>query len=170
MIETIDLSTIVPHRGKMLLLSCIKGYNLEERFLEAEFNITENCIYFDSEIGGVPSWVGFECIAQAIAALSGIESREKEKTGEIGIKPQRIGFILSISKMQVFLPVLKSGCTVIIKVKELDRTDMVFNFEGQIFLDDTKALEGTLTVMEAAAMAWMPSARELTPEGTINEN
>ncbi|MCL2441510.1 MAG: 3-hydroxylacyl-ACP dehydratase [Treponema sp.] len=161
MIEIKDLSSIIPHSGKMLLLSCITEYNLEERNLEAEYNITESCIFFDPAAGGVPSWVGFECIAQAIAALSGIENCEKEKTGDAGKKPPRIGFILSISKMQVLIPVLKSGCTVIIKVKELDRTDMVFNFEGQIFLEGTKALEGTLTVMEAS---------ESMPEETINEN
>ena len=163
MIETNDLPSIVPHKGKMLLLSRITGYNLEERSLEAEYHITERCLFFDSAIGGVPSWVGFECIAQAIAAFSGIRSREKGGKSEIGIKPSRIGFILSISKMQVFLPVLKSENTIVIKVKELDCTDLVYNFEGQIFFEGIKALEGSLTVMEASAV-------ELMPEGTLNEN
>ena len=144
MIETKDLPSIVPHRGRMLLLSKVTGYNLEERSLEAEYHITESCIFFDPAIGGIPCWVGFESIAQAIAALSGISAREKNKKDE---NPQ-MGFILSISKMDVFLPVLKSGSTVIIKVKELDCTDLVYNFDGQIFLEGTKALEGTLTIME----------------------
>ena len=149
MIETKDLPSIVPHRGKMLLLSKITGYNLEERILEAEYHITENCLFYDHVTGGVPGWVGFECIAQAIAALSGICSREKGEPAALAssVNP-RIGFILSISKMQVFLPVLKSGSTVVIKVKELECMDLVYNFDGQIFLDDKKALEGTLTVME----------------------
>ena len=144
MIEINDLSSIIPHGGKMLLLSNITRYNLEERNLEAEYHITENCLFFDPQIGGVPTWVGFECIAQAIAALSGISDLEKDEKNE---KP-RIGFIISISKMDVFLPVLKSGSTIVIKIKELDCMDLVYNFEGQIFLEGTKVLEGTLTVME----------------------
>ncbi|MCL2443139.1 MAG: hypothetical protein FWD13_06700 [Treponema sp.] len=159
MIETKDLTSIVPHRNKMLLLSRITGYNLEEQSLEAEFHITESCLFFDPAIGGVPSWVCFECIAQAIAAFSGIRNREKSEQFE---KP-RIGFIISISKMEVFLPVIKSESTVIIKVKELDCTDLVYNFEGQVFLEGIKALEGTLTIMEAAAV-------ESMLEGAINEN
>ncbi|MDR0497659.1 MAG: 3-hydroxylacyl-ACP dehydratase [Treponema sp.] len=148
MMET-DLPSIVPHRGRMLLLSKITGYNLEERSLEAEFHITESCLFYDPAIGGVPSWVGFEFIAQAIAALSGIREREKCVPAALAssVKP-RIGFILSVSKMQVFLPILKSGSTVVIKVKELDCMDMVYNFDGQIFLEGMKALEGTLAVMK----------------------
>jgi len=145
MIEINDLSSIIPHSNRMLLLSRITGYNLEERSLEAEYHITENCLFFDPAIGGVPCWVGFESIAQAIAAFSGIGNCEKN--GKM-----RIGFIISISKMEVFLPVLKSGSTVVIKVKELDCTDSVYNFDGQIFLEGTKALEGTLTIMEAEGM------------------
>ncbi|MCL2800285.1 MAG: 3-hydroxylacyl-ACP dehydratase [Treponema sp.] len=178
MIETKDLPSIVPHRGKMLLLSRITGYNLEECSLEAEYDITENCIFFDPAVDGVPSWVCFECIAQAIAAFSGIRSREKDGKDEKCGKLPRIGFILSISKMQVFLPVLKSDNTIIIKVKELDRTDLVFNFEGQVFLEGTKVLEGTLTVMEtqAAQAAIISTSLSSTTEGsyaaeeTINEN
>ena len=146
MIESKDLSSIVPHSGRMLLLSKITGYNPEERSLEAEYHITENCLFFDPETGGLPSWVGFECIAQAIAALSGITEREKSGPGG---KPRK-GFILSVSKMQVFLPLLSSGSTISIKVKELDRMDLVYNFFGQIFLGGEKVLEGKLTVMEAA--------------------
>ena len=151
MIETKDLPSIMPHRGKMLHLSKITGYNLEERSLEAEYHITENCLFFDPAIGGVPGWVGFECIAQAISAFSGIRGREKRGPAA-GEKP-RIGFILSISKMQIFLPVLKSESTVVIKVKELECMDLVYSFEGQIFLEGTKVLEGTLTVMEVEGNA-----------------
>jgi len=145
MIETNDMSSVIPHRGRMLLLNRITGYDLEERSLEAEYHITESCLFFDQAAGGVPSWVGLECIAQAIAAFSGFSDREKSK------KP-RIGFILSISKMDVFIPVLKSGSTVVIKVKQLDCTDSVYNFDGQIFVEGVMALDGTLTIMEAQGM------------------
>jgi len=182
MTEINDLTSILPHSGRMLLLSKITGYNSEERSLEAEYHITENCLFFDSAIGGVPSWVGLECIAQAIASFSGFSDCEKSK------KP-RIGFILSISKMEVFIPVLKSGSTAVIKVKELDRTDSIYNFDGQIFVEGVMALNGTLTIMEAQAASnqrfdaaiistsfssttegSLASVKELMPEGMKNEN
>jgi predicted hotdog family 3-hydroxylacyl-ACP dehydratase len=147
MLEIKDLPSILPHRGRMLLLSKITGYNLEERSLEAEYYITENCLFFDPTInnggGGIPCWVGFECIAQAIAAISGIRGLEN------GEKP-RIGYILSVSKMQSFIPVLKSGSTVAIKAKQIGCIALIYKCNGQIFLEGEKALEGKLTVMEVS--------------------
>jgi len=139
MIKKEDLQKVIPHSGKMLLLSKIIDYNMEERRLTAEYHITEDCLFFDSVSGGVPAWAAFECIAQAFAALSGISG---SKTGE---KP-KIGFILSVSKMQIFLPIIKPGSTIVINVKELDNMDSVYNFDGNIFLEGSLVLEGKFTV------------------------
>ena len=141
MIERNELHSIIPHRGRMLLLSRIKKYNLEERSIEAEYQITEDCLFFDSSIAGVPAWAGFEFIAQAISAYSGIRDREN------GVPP-KMGFILSVSSMQIELPAFKSGSAVQIKAKEVERMDSVLNFEGEILLEGKKVLNGKLTVME----------------------
>ena len=141
MIEKHELETIIPHRGKMLLLSRVKGYNLEERSLNAEYHVTGDCIFYDANIGGVPSWVAFEFMAQAISSLSGIRDRE------LGIKP-RMGFILSIPFMRMEIPVFHLGSRVEIFVKQIDRTDVIYTFDGTALLEDRKALEGKLMVME----------------------
>jgi predicted hotdog family 3-hydroxylacyl-ACP dehydratase len=133
--------TIVPHKGKMLLLSRIIGYNLEEQTLCAEYDITENCIFYNPAIGGVPAWVGFEFLGQAISALSGLR-------GHMSGDEPKIGYILSVSSMQIDIHFFKAGNTVQINVKESGRMDQVYNFEGTIFLEGKKVLDGKLTVIE----------------------
>ena len=142
MIDMENISSLVPHRGKMLLLSKVNAYNLQEERIEAEYHLTENCLFYDPVISGVPAWVGFEFMAQAISALSGIEDRENGR-------PPRMGFILSVSAMRIGLPFFGIGSTAQIKAKEIDCVDSVSTFEGEIFLDGRKVLEGKLTVMEA---------------------
>ena len=150
MIKKEDIQTLIPHRGKMLLLSNIIDYNPDEPSLTAEYHITEDCLFFNGAVGGVPAWAAFECIAQAFSALSGIRGRQTGESSALasGVKP-KIGFILSVSKMQIFIPVIKPGSTIVIKVKELDNIDLVSDFYGTIFLEDTKVLEGKITVMAA---------------------
>ena len=141
MIEGEELASLLPHRGSMLLLTRVNEYNLERRTLCAESHITEDCLFYDPVIKGVPAWVAFEFLAQSIAALSGLWSREK------GENPQ-IGFILSVSSIQIGLPLFSAGTTVELRLKENDRMDQVFNFKGEVFLEDRKVMEGKLTVME----------------------
>ena len=141
MIEKEELQTIIPHSGKMLLLTRVNEYNLKERTLCAEYHITEDCLFYDPSVGSVPAWAGFEFIAQAISALSGIRDRE------MGIKP-RMGFILSIPSMKIEVPVFKLGSVVELRVKEDDRVDLVYTFNGEAYLEGKKAMEGKLMVME----------------------
>ena len=141
MIEKEELETIIPHRGKMLLLSRVNDYDLERRALRAEYHVTDDCIFYDPSAGGIPSWVAFEFMAQAISALSGIRDRT------MGIKP-RIGFILSIPFMQMEIPVFKLDSTVEVSVEEKDRVDLIYTFGGTAFLEGRKVIEGNLMVME----------------------
>ena len=141
MIEKEELETLIPHRGKMLLLSRVNEYNLKEGTLSAEYHVSESCIFYDPAAGGVPSWAGFEFIAQAISAYSGIRNRE------MGIKP-KMGFILSIPLVQIEIPVYKPGSRIVLNVVEKDRTGLIYTFEGNAYLDGKKAMEGKLMVME----------------------
>jgi len=140
-IEKEELFSVIPHRGRMLLLSRVKRYNTKEKTIEAEYNITGDCLFYDSALGGVPAWVGFECIAQAVAALSGIQDCKN------GAAP-KMGFILSVSAMRIGLPFFGIGSVAEIRAKEIDRVDLVSTFEGEIFLEGRKVLEGKMTVME----------------------
>jgi len=141
MFEKEELLSIVPHRGRMLLLNRVIGYDMKERSIETEYHITEDCIFFDSAAMGVPAWVGFEFMAQSISAFSGIRDKEK---GE----PPKRGFVLAVSKLQIGLPFFETGSIITIRAKEIDNMYPIYVFEGEIFLDGKKVLEGKLTVME----------------------
>ena len=141
MIETGEMHTIIPHRGKMLLLSRIISYDVMDKSMKAEYDITENCLFYDPNIGGVPTWAGFEFIAQAISAFSGIRDRE------LGLKP-KIGFILSIPSMKIHTPVFDNGSTLDIRVKQFDKTDMIYTFDGEIYVNNKKTTEGKIMVLE----------------------
>jgi len=138
LIEREELQTLIPHKGKMLLLDRVIDYDIEHS-LRAEYTITKNCIFYDPAIDGVPAWVGFEFIAQAISAFTGIREREKSA----------MGFILSIPFMKMEIPLFKNGSTVEIRVKENDCMDTIYTFEGEVFLENKKVMEGRLMVMEA---------------------
>jgi len=75
-IEKEELQTLIPHKGKMLLLSRVIEYDIEHS-VRAEYDITRNCLFYDPVLDGVPSWAGFEFIAQAVSVLTGIRKREK---------------------------------------------------------------------------------------------
>ena len=135
-----ELQNLIPHRGRMLLLDRIIEYDIE-RSMRAEYDITGDCLFFDPAAGGVPAWAGFEFIAQTISVLAGIRSREK------GENP-KIGFILSIPIMQIEVPVFMPGSTLDIRINETDRTGLIYTFEGEIFMEGKKVMEGRLMVME----------------------
>jgi predicted hotdog family 3-hydroxylacyl-ACP dehydratase len=139
-IEQEELQTLIPHKGKMLLLSRVIEYDIEHS-IRAEYDVTRDCIFYDPAIEGVPSWAGFEFMAQAVSALTGIRSREK------GEKP-KMGFILSVPSMRMEIPLFKAGSSVEVRMNETDCTDMIYTFEGEAFLKDRKVMEGKLMVME----------------------
>jgi len=141
LIEKDELYSLVPHRTKMFLLSRVSRYNLKEFSLEAEYDIAEDCVFYDHELGGVPAWAGFEFIAQAISALVGLWRRER---GE-GVK---LGFIMSVSSMKIGLPLFRAGNTVKIRVKKISQIDMVYSFEGSVFLEGRTILDGKITVLD----------------------
>jgi len=136
-----ELLTLLPHRGKMLLLSKVNSYDYKEMYLSAEYHVTPDCLFFDPAIGGVPSWAGFEFIAQAISVISGIRNHE------LGIET-RMGFILSIPSMKMEIPLFKSGSCIELRVKQKDATELIYTFEGAAFLEGRKVIEGKMMVME----------------------
>jgi predicted hotdog family 3-hydroxylacyl-ACP dehydratase len=141
-IEKEELQTLIPHNGKMLLLDRVIEYNTDHS-IRAEYDITENCIFYDPVTDGVPAWAGFEFMAQAISALTGIRKREK------GEKPN-IGFILSVPFMRMEIPLFKNGSSIEVRVNETDCTDMIFSFDGAAFLEGRKVMEGKLMVVEVS--------------------
>ncbi|OXY81038.1 hypothetical protein [Oceanimonas doudoroffii] len=92
-----NVDELVPHSGRMSLLSEITGYG--EDWLSAAVDITPASMFADEQ--GVPSWVGLEYMAQAIGAWAGLQERKQGRT-------PRLGFLLGTRKYSVpvawFLP------------------------------------------------------------------
>ncbi len=63
------IEELVPHRGTMLLLDRVVA--CDEQSIEAERTVPAEGWYFDGE-GCMPSWIGIELMAQAIAAYANL--------------------------------------------------------------------------------------------------
>jgi predicted hotdog family 3-hydroxylacyl-ACP dehydratase len=141
-IETEELLTLIPHKGKMVLLSRVLSWDTDQGTLEGAYDITEDGLFYDPYLGGIPGWVSFECMAQSVSALIGIQIRLEGKEPPMG-------FILSISDMEVTIPVLRAGTTITSEVHLDCRMENLLAFDCKVFLEGSPAAAARLTVMEA---------------------
>ena len=114
----------------MFLLSRVSRYNKTKNTLSAEYDIGPDCLFYDPGLGGIPSWVGIECMAQSISSLFGIVNRDQGK------KPQP-GFILSIANLKLAVPFLSSGTILRTCIREDYRLDTVFTFDCEMSGQDS---------------------------------
>ena len=136
-----SVSELVPHKGKMFLLNRICDYDLEINLITTEIDITRDNLFYEEELGGVPAWVAFEYMAQSVSALSGLQGRTKSE------KP-KVGFIMSVSGFNAYVPVFKQGETVVINVLEKTRNDNAVTFEGSATVNGTLAVTAKLNTVE----------------------
>lgn len=138
------LIELLPHKSKMFLLDHLVHHDTTARTLESISLITKESIFYDKEIGGVPSYVAFELIAQSISALSGITSYE------IGCKPKP-GFLLSLINYSASVPFFKAGTSVRVKIEKVDEMENILTYYGKAFSDEdseTPIISVLVTVME----------------------
>ncbi len=138
------LIELLPHKSKMFLLDHLVQHDTTARTLESISLVTKENIFYDEEIGGVPSYVAFELIAQSISALSGV-------TGyEIGRKPKP-GFLLSLINYSANVPIFKAGTSIHVKIKKVDEMENILTYFGEAFSSEnpeTPAISTMVTVME----------------------
>jgi predicted hotdog family 3-hydroxylacyl-ACP dehydratase len=147
--ENSEILSLLPHRGKMLLLSRVTSCDLVSRTLAGEYDITEDCLFFDAAAGGMPAWAAFECMAQAACALGGMAGREQgRKQDREQSQEPKPGFLLSVSKMEIRIPLLKAGATLRLRVAEDGQSDSVLTFTAKAFLESAQAASAKITVLE----------------------
>jgi predicted hotdog family 3-hydroxylacyl-ACP dehydratase len=134
-IENEDLLDLLPHREGMLLLSRIIDYDLDGHTLRAEYDITRDCLFYDPALDGIPAWISFECMAQSVAAITGLENHRPG-----------LGLILSVSGMEIQRPVFKAGSTLSIAVVEDVRLDSVYTYMCEVAQGESQAAKAKLTV------------------------
>jgi predicted hotdog family 3-hydroxylacyl-ACP dehydratase len=82
-VAKIDIEDVVPHRGRMLMVDKLLSSNPDSVIVSAE--IRGDNLFADQH--GVPTWVGIEYMAQAIAAWAGCRALARNE-------PAKIGFLL----------------------------------------------------------------------------
>lgn len=123
-----DLLPLLPHRGKLFLLSRVIAHDIGQNSITTESDITRDCIFYDEELGGVPVWAGFEFMAQSIAALTSIRHISLE------LPPPPPGVILSVSGFNATQAVLPLGSIVQTTVHEDYRADSLSRFDCELSL------------------------------------
>lgn len=138
-----ELKTLVPQKGKMFLLGEITDADWQNWKIESETKITENFMFYDKNLGGVPNYVCFEIAAQSIACLTGLYCRENSL-------PMNMGMILSVSNFHFGFDKIASGSVVRAKAVREAEMEKIYSFRAEIFIDGKEGGSGKLTVMEAA--------------------
>ena len=116
-----SVAELVPHSGKMSLLTSIVDYG--EDWLQAEVLISPDSMFVDDY--GVPAWIGLEYMAQTIAAYAGLQER---LNGGI----PKIGFLLGSRKYLCNADHFSMGQTLLLKVRpemQVENGLDVFNCE-----------------------------------------
>ena len=89
---------LLPHRPPLVLIT--KGVAIADGEAEAIADTSENCIFFEHSLGGVPACAALEYMAQTMAFAVGDHAR---RAGE----PPKPGFILGSRHFEVRIPVFR---------------------------------------------------------------
>ena len=131
---------LVPHSPPMVLIDKILDF--DQNSLRAEISIKENCKFYDENIQGVPSWVGMEYMAQAIAAMAGIQAKSNNES-------IKLGFLLGTRRYNIFHQVFEEGETYYIQVEQLYLDDSgLASFDCQISDHNKLIVKARLNVFE----------------------
>ena len=143
-IEHDELLTLIPHKGKMVLIDRLTAFGIDAWTVVSETVITEQNLFYDKALGGVPNFVLFEFIAQTISAITGIVTREKHL-------PVNMGFILSVSALNFSVPKLSAGDCITVSAARTAEAGEVYSFEAKVCANGAEIGSAKLTVMEVKA-------------------
>ena len=94
-----DVREVLPHAGRMALLSRVLAHDAEETVCSVE---VQPGTLFSAEDGSVPVWVGIEYMAQCVAAHAGLEGHARGT-------PPRVGFLIGSRRIETRTPRFEPG-------------------------------------------------------------
>ncbi|MBQ8887832.1 MAG: hypothetical protein IJY61_09045 [Candidatus Gastranaerophilales bacterium] len=124
-----DLEKILPHDRPMILVDDIKEINLDEKYLIAEVKITEDKIFFDKTINGVPYLSGIEYMAQTIGCYAFYRAQRTEP---------KLGFLLGTRSYKSNIEKFENGKTYTVKVSEIYGDNELVSFSCLIYNDEER--------------------------------
>jgi predicted hotdog family 3-hydroxylacyl-ACP dehydratase len=74
---------LLPHSRSMVLID--DAIEAGADWVLAGVRIGEDSPFYDPELGGVPSWVGIEYMAQTVALFSGIQTKRAAREIKVGL-------------------------------------------------------------------------------------
>ena len=107
----------------------------------ARTKITDECIFFDKSLGGVPNYVLLEFASQTVAAMLGAESKMKNQSADVG-------FVLSVSNFHFDFDILHSDLFVNVAVALESEMGNVHAYCADFFIGGKKSGDGKLTLMK----------------------
>jgi len=149
-IEKEELMNMIPHKGKMFLLSRVVQYDVEKLTITLQSDIRSDNIFYDEKLNGIPSWSTFEIMAQGVAALSFIK-----KTVRGDSEKCNPGVVLSISHFNTRVSSFEAGTTIQIKISEDVSSGDISKFSCAVFgqrndvEDEEPDVRTFITVMES---------------------
>src|SRR5690625_7704790 len=97
-----DISAYLPHRPPMRLVERLVSESPQTTVTEAR--VTEDNVFYDPALGGVPSWVGLEYLAQTAAVWLGLDCQRHNR-------PVQPAFLVSSRSFDAEQPVFALGET-----------------------------------------------------------
>ena len=139
LIERDELETLLPHKGKMFLLSRVTDFDVSHFIIETQFDVTRECIFFEE--AGLPNWVTFEVMAQSISALTGISDK-------INGTPMKAGCLLSVLNFTSTRDYFAAGDTLCVKATEemRDESSGVYRYFCELHLKGEEQISATATI------------------------
>ena len=74
-----ELINYLPHKGKMFLLSRVTQHDVEKHTITSEYDITKDCIFYEEEFDGVPTWAGFELLLREFRHSQELQIKSKDE-------------------------------------------------------------------------------------------
>ncbi|MBO7166416.1 MAG: 3-hydroxylacyl-ACP dehydratase [Kiritimatiellae bacterium] len=155
-----SISELIPHEGKMSLIDNLVSYDIEKKQAVVSLTVREDDIFFEKSISGVPNWVGIEYMAQAAAALAGVQDKIIAGDENSSAKP---GLLLGTRKLNLDFEKFELGKTYFIEAINSYNENGLASFECSI-RDDAQNI-----LAEASLTAYRPQDMDdfLKREGVI---
>ena len=132
------VESLIPHRGAMRLLDRV--LRVEGDTVEAEVEVPYDGLFVRD--GQVPSWVGIEYMAQAVAAWAGTRER-----GRGGVP--RAGLLLGTRRYEAHCDGFPSGARLHVRADcELIGSNGLGQFHCRITRDGTLLAESRISVLD----------------------
>lgn len=136
----LPIEDLIVHRPPMILIDELISADDSQGLCSV--TIKEDSEFFDAQRQGVPSYIGSEYMAQAIAAYAG--AKAKRNNEEI-----KIGFLLGSRKISCHSTYFPCGSKLMISVAKLIEDESGLSvFECKITADDALLVEAKINVFQ----------------------